>query len=318
LQTAVNKCDVVIASHPYLALVGFGHSADHVIKIYEAHNVEYDAKTAYYRGATDSSLTRCLLEDVQYGEALAAFEADYVTTVSSSDADRLTQLYGISRSKITIVPNGVAVASYPLLDQGEKKLLRDRLDLASESLGVFLGSAYPPNVEAYLRTRQMLAEAGYSGLITVIGSIKDGIPNNLTPVPFQERWLGFIDEELKVLLLSSADFALQLMYSGAGTNLKLFDYMAARVLIVGNSFGTRGLPDPECYWPVETSGDLRAFLEKRPWCTEEGERRAARARAIAEQQFDWRIIAGVFCELLRNGGGHLGKLRMDAGEGHYR
>jgi glycosyltransferase involved in cell wall biosynthesis len=303
LQTAISSADVVIASHPFLALVAFGYCTDHTTKVYEAHNVELDARAAYYRGTSDPTMTSPLLEDVQFGERLAAHEADYVTAVSPSDADRFVELYGLPRSKIAIVPNGVDVASYPLLDRRDKQLIRDQLSLGNKPLGVFVGSRYMPNVEAYLRIRMMLAEAQYSGTVALIGTIKDGTPDDLAPVPFEERWFGFVEEEVKIVLLTSADFALQLMYSGAGTNLKLFDYMAARTLIVGNAFGTRGVADKDWFWPVETTEDLRVFLEKKPWQTEKGEQIAARARTIAEEQFDWRVIARVFGRLLTHGSG---------------
>jgi glycosyltransferase involved in cell wall biosynthesis len=305
LQAAISGTDVVIASHPFLALVGFGYCADHMTKVYEAHNVEFDARAAYYRGASDRAVTDLLLEDVRFGERLAAHEAEYVTAASDGDADRLVELYGVSRCKITIVPNGVEVASYPALDQRDKQLIRDQLSLGSKPFGVFLGGRYMPNIEAYLRIRAMLAEAGYSGTVALIGAMKEASPNDLAPVPFDERWLGFVEEEVKTVLLSSADFALQLMFIGAGTNLKLFEYMAARTLIAANSFGTRGVAGDDWFWRVETSDDLRAFLEKEPWRTAEGEQIAARARTIVEQQFDWSVIAQVFGRILSHGSGAL-------------
>jgi hypothetical protein len=53
--------------------------------------------------------------------------------------------------------------------------------------------------------------------------------------------------------------------------------MAARALIAGNAFGTRGIAGDDWFWPVETTDDLRVFLEKEPWRTAEGEQIAARA-----------------------------------------
>jgi glycosyltransferase involved in cell wall biosynthesis len=301
LQPAVSSADVVVASHPFLALAAFGYCTDHITKVYEAHNVELDARTAYYQGASDPAVTNQLLEDVRFGERLAAHEADYVTAISLSDADRFVELYGIPRSKIVIVPNGVDVASYPALDQRDKQLVRDHLSLGSKSFGVFVGSRYKPNIEAYLTIRAMLAEARYAGAVALIGTMKDGIPDDLAPAPFEERWLGFVEEDVKTLLLSTADFALHLMFSGAGTNLKLFDYMAARTLTAGNALGTRGVGGDDWFWQVETTDDLRSFLEKEPWRTAEGEQITARARTIVEEQFDWSIIARVLARIFSHG-----------------
>lgn len=298
LRTTISRADIVIASHPYLASVAFGYCGRGITKIYEAYNVEFDAKTAYFAGSDDPEITDYLLNEVRYSERLALYEANYVTAVSAGDADRFIHLYGVSRSKITVIPNGVDTASYPRPDNNQKQSIRRMINSPAHPVGVFIGSGYKPNVDSYLRIREMLAKAEYSGSVIIIGSIKEGIPKGLGPVSFEERWLGFVNEEIKTILLAAADFALQLIFSGSGTNLKIFEYMAARTLIAGNSFGTRGVPGNDWYWPVENTQDLRRFLDERPWQYPTGFEIIARARAIAERQFDWGVIVSDFERLL--------------------
>jgi glycosyltransferase involved in cell wall biosynthesis len=292
------RAQVVVASHPYLAPLAFGFCPDSAVKIYEAHNVEFDAKTSYFADDPDPLLRR-LLDDTWQAERLACVEADYVTAVSDGDADRLAELYRISRRKITTSPNGVDTSRYPLLHPDEKEALRSRFAAGDRPLAVFIGSGHAPNVDAYLRTRAMLAQAGYSGLVILIGSIGECVPP--AALPFEEVMLGFTDEALKTALVCAADFALQLSFTGAGTTLKLFEYMASRSLIIANAFGRRGIPHDGWCWPVETAGELRRFLAQAPWQREDGRQIAERARQLAEEHYDWRRIAASYGQLIATG-----------------
>jgi glycosyltransferase involved in cell wall biosynthesis len=161
-------------------------------------------------------------------------------------------------------------------------------------VGIFIGSVYSANVESYRRGRLLLEEAGFRGSMFLVGSINTAPRTDWPEVGFDERWFGFVDDDEKLLLLESADFALQLIYDGAGTNLKLFDYMAAELPIIANAFGSRGVEEEDWFLPVETAADLAttlAALAERP---EEAARVAERARRIARERFDWRAIAGDF------------------------
>src|SRR5438067_6320570 len=125
LKREAARADLVVASHPYLAPLAFGYCADRAVKIYEAHNVEYDAKASYFADDPDPIL-RHLLDDARQAERLACVEADHVTAVSDQDADRLAELYRIPRRKIATIPNGVDTRLYPVLQPDEKAALRAR------------------------------------------------------------------------------------------------------------------------------------------------------------------------------------------------
>jgi glycosyltransferase involved in cell wall biosynthesis len=299
LDREAARADVVVASHPYLAPLAFGRCPARTIKVYEAHNVEYDAKATYFAGAAEPVL-RARLDDTWQAERLACVEADYVTAVSAADADRLAALYGISRRKVAIVPNGADTLEYPALRQTEKAALRAALGIGDRPLAVFVGSGQAANIETYMRTRLMLAQAGYAGVVAVIGHCADQVPEAFE-LPFEERLLGFTDEPVKRALLCAADFALQLSFAGAGTTLKLFEYMAARSLVVANAFGRRGVPFDGWCWPAETVDDLRRLLAEAPWRKPKGRQIVKIARRLAEQHYDWRRIAAAYARLLECG-----------------
>jgi len=302
LRREAARAEVIVASHPYLAPLAFGYSPTRSVKIYEAHNVEYDAKRAYFADAADPVLAR-FLEEVWQGERLACVEADYVTAASDDDADRLAELYAVPRRKIATIPNGADTAAFPPVRAKDKATLRAHFAAGDRPIGVFMGGDHPPNLDAYLRTRALLAQAGYTGLVIVLGTIAERLPAVSAAARFEEVRLGFVDEAVKAVVLGSADFALQFSVTGAGTTLKLFDYMAARTLIVANRFGRRGIPFEDWCWPVETAAELRRFLAEQPWRKPEGRQIAQRARRIAEQHYDWGRIAASYERLIARGRG---------------
>ncbi|MBU3890279.1 glycosyltransferase family 4 protein [Methylosinus sporium] len=287
----IEAADVVISSHPYLALLGFGFAKRNAIKIYESFNVEFDVKEQHFRGGLCASQLASFMDWVYYAERMACREAHFVTAVSESDAERMAELYDVPRSLITVAPNGVDCSKYPLWDKASRAELRSKLQIGDKPLAVFLGSGYGPNVESYFKARQLLSEAGFDGAVALIGSIAQADRTGWPEVPFDELWFDFVDEDLKIALLSSADFALQLVFSGGGTNLKLFDYMAAGCLIVANEFGARGVGADGWSVFARNATELRALLQSRVWETDRGDAIRAKARAIANEQFDWAIVA---------------------------
>jgi glycosyltransferase involved in cell wall biosynthesis len=294
----IGAADVVIASHPYLALLGFGFAKRNAIKIYESHNVEYDLKVEHFRGGLCESQLDAFVDAVFYAERMACREAHFVTAVSEGDAERLSQLYDTPRSRITVAPNGVDCSKYPIWDKASRNELRSKLQIGGDKpLAVFLGSGYGPNVASYLKSRELLARAGFDGAVALIGSIAQADRSGWPDVPFDELWFDYVEEDLKIALLSSADFALQMVFSGGGTNLKLFDYMAAGCLIVANEFGVRGVAADGWNVVVRDESELRELLQSRLWETDRGDAIRAKARALAKERFVWSIIAETITSL---------------------
>ncbi|WP_187272504.1 glycosyltransferase [Methylobacterium sp. WL9] len=291
LSEKVSQCDVLVASHPYLAKVAFPIASSRVTRVYEGHNVELDIKSNYFRSSRDTSLTRELLEAVKYGEDFAARQADLVTTVSEDDKIRLYELYGLHTKPITTVPNGANIRPSNLLGLEESNEVRASLGIKSGLVGIFLGSSYAANVESYKRGREMLHAAEFRGTMLLVGSIAEADRDCWPDVGFQERWLGFVDSEVRDVLLSTADFALHLIFAGAGTNLKMFDYMGAGVPILANEFGRRGVSHDNWCLFAEDAQELATALENLTRKTDAGVNVSATARQIALAEFDWRSIA---------------------------
>ena len=198
----VHFADVVVASHPYLASVAFPFARSRTLKVYESYNVEFDIKQDYFKQGKNGHLLSDLLNEVRVHEERAARLSDKVTVVSGDDAFRFQALYKIAASKIFLVPNGTNVANAVKLDLAAKSLLRKAINIDDEIIGVFLGSAYPGNVESYRRSRLLLNQSGFCGTLIVIGSIASVNREDWPEVGFEEVWFGFVEEDLKSLMVT--------------------------------------------------------------------------------------------------------------------
>ena len=103
--------------------------------------------------------------------------------------------------------------------------------------------------------------------------------------------LGRVSDEAKTLLLRAADVALNPMFSGSGTNLKMLEYLAAGVPVVTTPIGARGLElttgkhaivcpveeFPEQIGHVLRDESLRATLR-------------TQGRRLVEDRYDWGTI----------------------------
>ncbi len=294
----VGSADVVIVAHPYHVFTARTHAKRDAIIVYESYNVEFDAKLDHF-ASVEPGLRADYLQQVYYAESVACRSANYVTAVSSADADRLANLYSIDRRRIKVVPNGVDTSSYPVLSADDRSAFRDGLGIRpDEDVAVFVGSAYGPNVNAYRRARSLLSAAGFGGSVIVIGSIATADRTDWELVAFNEIWTGFVEDEVRIAAVSSADFALHFMFDGAGTNLKLFDYMAARTLIVANDFAVRGVSGDDWYIRAPGVEEMKTVIAEKPWNTAGGKAAIEQARRLAERQFDWKAIADQYNSII--------------------
>lgn len=284
LKASIESSDLVILSHPYLYYEVQKYIGDKPF-LYEAQDVEYLIKKQML---PDTEHREELLEQLQKVERLCCENSVLIMTCSDADKDALCNLYHIDPEKVIVVPNGVDVEDMSLVTMEHRLKNKQLMGLEKKKVGLFMGSGHKPNYEACEHIFEMAEELPEVTFL-IIGTACIYFQQHAEEyqIPSNVGMLGPVSEEEKKRLFSVVDFALNPMTSGSGTNLKLFDYMAAGIPVITTEFGTRGVEQKDSF--------LIADVEEMPhviqsFQLEEQEERIRKARAVAEQEFSWSHI----------------------------
>jgi glycosyltransferase involved in cell wall biosynthesis len=286
LRKSINDSDAVIASHPYLAGALF-EVAGGMPLWFEAQDVEIDLKTQMLG---NSSTAIKLLSEIRKAEAECWKRAAVTYACSTADLDRLRELYGSPNGLLIEVPNGVSLEDVPFTSLSDRKTLKEKLRLSDAKVAIFMGSWHPPNIEAIeniLRFAQELSDVYF----LIVGS--GGLAFNNRSLPNNVGITEVVDDEMKSVILSVADVALNPMLSGSGTNLKMLDYFAAGIPVISTPFGARGLG---CEHGRELLlSDINEFIPsiRNVFLNTDDvlNQIIAHARHIAIEKYDWEKIA---------------------------
>ncbi|KXS43604.1 MAG: glycosyltransferase [Methanolobus sp. T82-4] len=276
--------DIVIFSQPFLYSLKYFIDLKNKVVVYESQNVEYYLKKDY----VGNQLSQKVLEI----EEKISEQADNIFTTSSEDKDNFIQLYGVEEDKIFVTPNGVDPFTIEMVEKEDRLNLKKRTGLDNRHTILFVGSWHPPNLEALEFIVDRLAKKCPEFTFIVIGSIKDYYLQNNRSFPKNVLAFGIVDEDEKYELYKLADIAVNPMFSGSGTNLKMLDYMSAGIPVVSTPVGARGLDienrkhalicDAEDFYEriVEliNNEELQTDLRKN-------------ARGLVETRYSWNIIA---------------------------
>ena len=145
---------------------------------------------------------------------------------------------------------------------GARERVRAELGLAPEDwLFVFSGSRYPPNLEALEELRVFCRTESQFLLDNRVYFLALG---SMTAAPAREGAListGRVPEV--VSYFAAADAGLNPITRGSGSNVKLFEYLVARLPVVSTPFGVRGTDlEPEIDYLPFNPGELKPALQK--------------------------------------------------------
>ena len=300
-QTAVaeaSNADVLVFSHPWIypQLRDSIDRGRHLV-VYDSHNVEGYLRYTLLDGASRGGAE--LSREVAQLEASLCREADIVLACSHRDRELFHDLYDIPFAKIFVVPNGVFTTRIRPATPDEKRRARARQELPDAGTALFLGSPYAPNVEAAEFIINALAPSVPDLTFVIAGGVgaelldSPGIPGNV-------RITGQISEEQKLDYLQAVDLAINPMFSGSGTNIKMLEFMAAGLPIITTPIGARGLRSvqPPPYAKVD-GDDMAAAIRDLHVDKAARIRLATAARAEAVEAYSWdRISAELGCLLL--------------------
>jgi len=166
-----------------------------------------------------------------------------------------------SRLQLPIVRCGVDPQLYAF-SPAMRAQMRAKLGLGEgERVLVFSGSGYPPNVEAFAEIKEFCrAEAEFLArnrvYFLVVGTVsseayRQGALIVTGPVP-----------EV-VPYFAASDAGVNMVTRGSGSNVKLFEYLAARLPVISTVFGVRGteLTANTDYLPCSRN-DLREVVQR--------------------------------------------------------
>ena len=284
----VLEADVVIFSHPWVfPLVRDCLRPDQIV-IYDSHNVEGFLR-AQLLDESDPGQAEVLRQVVQ-DENEVGNAADWILACSHEDLLRFNRLYGFALEKMRVVPNGVMAFAEPVPSQQDKAHARGELGLDADALvGMFIGSAYGPNLQAAEFIHNDLAPLIPQVTLVIAGGVGFGMMSRHKNVVIT----GKLSEEDKHRWLTACDFAINPMMSGSGTNIKMFDFMAQRLPTVTTAVGARGIDTAgrEAFVLVEPTA--QAFAQAIE-ALQDPDRRLAiglNARQCVEEGYAWERIS---------------------------
>jgi glycosyltransferase involved in cell wall biosynthesis len=298
--------EIVVFSHPWVfPLVKDVLRRRPQLVVYDSHNVE-------------GVLRQRLLGDNAFGAEIARHAAvierdlcraaDLVLACSHEDRTLFHELYDLPFSKCVVVPNGTFTNSTAPATADQRAAAKQELRLPPGSTAIFIGSLYPPNVEAARFINETLARALPAVTFVICGGVCEAFASG--PVANNVRLTGMVPEAQKQRYLEAADFAVNPMFSGSGTNIKVFDFMAAGLPIVTTDVGARGIQTgAERPFVTASRDNFAEAVQRVVGDLHLAAAVASAARSVACERYSWERISPDVGRLLKRHRATLGARR---------
>jgi len=275
-----NITDIFISSHPYFFKMFKNYGGDKSL-MYEAHNVDAELKKTYLN--SNNIYAKKYLDTVEEVESIACNESAIVSAVSEQDKNGLSKRYGIEPDKVVVVPNGVDCSSCEFIPYSE------RLRRSKERSIVFVSSAHGPNIEAVDFIINFLAPADKKNNYLIIGNVDiEYVGKN---IPDNVKFLGILNNSEKNKVLADASVAINPMFSGGGTNLKVLEYLACGLPLISTKYGMRGFEQLMNYaFIADDDNFLNVITEVMSMRVDKLDENSLKARGIVKNNFDWTVV----------------------------
>jgi glycosyltransferase involved in cell wall biosynthesis/GT2 family glycosyltransferase len=287
-RKAAEEAQVIVFSHPWIYPLVKDKLRPNQVVIYDSHNVEGFLRAQLFDDANPTE--RKVLEGVVEDELECGRRADWILACSHEDLLRFNRLYGFSPERMRVVPNGVMAFANSVPSATEKLEARRQVGLAADAFAaVFIGSGYGPNVDAARFINEKLSKVCPDVTFVIAG----GVGAEMSAASPNVIVTGQLSDARRDTWYAAVDFAVNPMMAGSGTNIKMFDFMAAGLPVVTTAIGARGIETggTETMLVVEpTATDFAAAITSlRP-----SDRRAAMghaARLCVEEGYSWERIS---------------------------
>lgn len=292
VKELAHDSDIIIFSHPYLWPLNKFIDNNKIV-IYEAHNLEYLLKKDYVKDST-------YIEKIYNTEKEASLKSDFIFCTSEEDKQNLIEVYESDPEKILVTPNGVDVSRIPFITDDEREKQKELTGLSGSTTVIFVGSWHPPNLEALKFITDELCKKKVDYKFIVVGSVKDYYLNKYGKLPKNVLAFGTVDEDEKYEIYKLADIAINPMFSGSGTNLKMLDYMSAGIPVVSTPVGSRGLDiENEIHALICPAEEFQAKISETLGSEKLRQKLRINARNLVEEKYSWETIAQAIVDKLK-------------------
>lgn len=288
---AIRKADIVVFSHPWVYPVARDAVDDErQLLVYDAHNFEGLLRTELL---DDGGFGSEIVKQVISTEYELARRADLILTCAREDAKLFQEVYGIEAQRLHDAPNGVFCDKVRPATREERKSAQRALGLCGPC-AIFLGSAFRPNVDAVRFLCKELAPALPGVTFLVCGGVCDAPDVGLLRhdcVP-NVVFAGLLTDEQKTQYLRAADLAVNPVFTGSGSNLKMFEFAAAGLPVVTTAVGARGIDaGGETLGLVVDARELASAVSSISSDPERAEHLGQQARKSVENRYAWEKIS---------------------------
>lgn len=278
------KADVIVLSHPWLyPVIKTNINLTNKILIYDSQNCEAVLREQILGG---TSFARCLTQMVKFVERELCDECDLILACSETDKDQYEKLYNIDPRKIEVYPNGVDAEKIKPSNDFVRSVIKKELHIDKKT-AIFIGSDYPPNVEAANYIIEKLSQECPEVTFLIVGSVG----TRLNPrVNDNIKILGLVSEEDKEKIFNASDVAINPILNGSGTNVKMFDYLAAGIPTISTPVGARGIKNDGSFIICDLPkfpDEIRKLLNE----SELYKRLSNSGRSLAENDYNWNKIS---------------------------
>lgn len=235
------KADVVVFSHPWLyPVIKTEVDLKNKILVYDSQNCEAILREQIL-GITP--FAKCLTQMVIFVEKVLCENCDLIIACSENDKKQFENLYNIDANKIEVFPNGVDVSEIKPVDEDTRKKAKEKLKVKNQKTAIFIGSEYPPNVEAGEYIIEKIADECPEIQFFIVG----GAGNKLSHHKKNVQIIGMVSDDDKKMIYAASDIAINPMLNGSGTNIKMFEYLAAGLPTISSHVGARGIENEDSF-----------------------------------------------------------------------
>lgn len=301
-----SEADIVVFSHPWVyPLVKDVLKRRPQLVVYDSQNVEGMIRLRLL-GATSFGTQIATHAAVIERELCDA--ADLVLACSHEDRVLFNELYGVPFDKCLVVPNGTSTEGIAPVNAERRAEAKLALGLPPGAAAVFVASLYAPNVEAARFIVNAMAPALPEITFVICGGVGEAFEKERSPS--NVRLTLVIDEKEKRRYLEAADLALNPMFVGSGTNIKMFDFMAAGLPIVTTEVGARGIQTgSEPAFAVAAPADFVQTVQRVLGDEHMAESMGAAGRRVVRENYSWERLSPGLGRLLHRHRSTLGRTR---------